>query len=84
MDRILCAILFVLACVIGYLDDTVTMGIFMSRLFGFIMLFLPAILAFKNDHWNKDQIFLWNVVWGWAIIGWFVAMYMFLTDEDES
>ncbi|MGJ0510343.1 MAG: superinfection immunity protein [Methylocystis sp.] len=38
--------------------------------------FLPAYVAYKRNTSNKDGIFLLNLLFGWSVIGWFVALVM--------
>ncbi|MDF7809801.1 superinfection immunity protein [Hymenobacter sp. YC55] len=43
---------------------------------GAVLHFLPSIIAFKRP--DRLLIFLVNLLAGWSIIGWFVALYLAL------
>ena len=36
--------------------------------------FLPAIIGYKRKHPSRTAIFLLNLVFGWSLIGWVVAL----------
>jgi hypothetical protein len=42
--------------------------------FGFVMYFLPSILAFARDKRDTTAIVLLNLFLGWTMIGWVVAL----------
>jgi hypothetical protein len=42
--------------------------------FGFVMYFLPSILAFARNKRDTTAIVLLNFFLGWTIIGWVVAL----------
>jgi hypothetical protein len=42
--------------------------------FGFVMYFLPAILAFARNKRDTTSILLLNFFLGWTLIGWVVAL----------
>jgi hypothetical protein len=42
--------------------------------FGFVMYFLPSIIALARSKRDILAIFLLNFFLGWSIIGWFVAL----------
>jgi len=42
--------------------------------FGFVMYFLPAILALARNKRDTLSIFLLNLFLGWTLIGWVVAL----------
>jgi len=42
--------------------------------FGFIMYFLPSILAFARNKRDTTAILLLNFFLGWTMIGWVVAL----------
>jgi hypothetical protein len=39
-----------------------------------VLYFLPAIVAARGNHWNKWAIFVLNLLLGWTLIGWVMAM----------
>ena len=50
-----------------------------------VMLYaLPAILAWKRESPRKGMITAINLLLGWTVIGWIVAMVMTLSDEPQS
>jgi hypothetical protein len=51
-------------------------GFFMFPFFGggFLLYFLPAIIALVRERHDKLSIFLLNLFLGWSIIGWIVAL----------
>jgi len=42
--------------------------------FGFLMYFLPTIIAFARSKRDTTSIFLLNFFLGWTMIGWVVAL----------
>lgn len=42
-------------------------------LVGLVMYFLPTLIAMLRGHDNTFAIFLTNLVFGWTVIGWFIA-----------
>ena len=42
--------------------------------FGFVMYFLPTILAFARNKRDTAAILLLNLFLGWTMIGWVVAL----------
>jgi hypothetical protein len=42
--------------------------------FGFVMYFLPTILAFARNKRDTGAILLLNLFLGWTMIGWVVAL----------
>lgn len=42
--------------------------------FGFVMYFLPTIIAFARSKRDAAAILLLNLFLGWSVIGWIVAM----------
>jgi Superinfection immunity protein len=42
--------------------------------FGFVMYFLPTILAFARNKRDTTSILLLNFFLGWTMIGWVVAL----------
>ncbi len=49
--------------------------------FGFLMYFLPTIVAFARSKRDTTSILLLNLFLGWTMIGWVVALvWAFKTD----
>ena len=42
--------------------------------FGFLMYFLPSILALARNKRDTLSIFLLNLFLGWSVIGWVIAL----------
>ena len=42
--------------------------------FGFVLYFLPAIVALMRERHDKLSIFLLNLFLGWSLIGWIIAL----------
>jgi len=49
--------------------------------FGFVIYFVPFIIALAKSKPNTLTIFLINFFLGWSFIGWIVALVMALRDE---
>jgi hypothetical protein len=42
--------------------------------FGFVMYFLPTVIALVRDKRDKLSIFLLNLFLGWSVIGWIASL----------
>jgi len=42
--------------------------------FGFVMYFLPTLIAFVREKRDKGPILLVNFLLGWSVIGWVVCL----------
>ena len=51
-------------------------GFFLFPFFGsgFLVYFLPTIVALLREKYDRVSIFLLNLFLGWTVIGWIVAM----------
>jgi len=47
-----------------------------------VVFFLPAIVARSRYHPNTAAIFALNVLLGWTVVGWAMALVWALTRED--
>lgn len=50
--------------------------------------FAPALIAVMRGHRNMLEIWLWNFLSGWTVIGWFIVLYWsctsdYTTEEEE-
>lgn len=45
-----------------------------SALVVLVLFFLPTIVALRRDHHNRVPIALVNVLLGWTVLGWIVAL----------
>jgi len=39
-----------------------------------LVYFLPSIIAMARGHHNAVAIFLTNLIFGWTVIGWLIAL----------
>lgn len=53
-------------------------------LLGLVVYLLPAILALRKGHPNRRGIFLLNLLTGWSVIGWALALVWSLSGEGDS
>ena len=49
--------------------------------FGFVMYFVPSIIALAKSKPNLLTIFLINFFFGWSVIGWIIALVMAVRNE---
>ena len=57
---------------------------FTIYLIGFLLLyFLPCIVGYNKKH-NAGVIFFINLLLGWSVIGWIVALIMALTPDPPE
>ena len=50
--------------------------------FGFVMYFLPSLIALIRDKRDKLSIFLLNFFLGWSVIGWVVSLVWALKTDQ--
>jgi Superinfection immunity protein len=50
--------------------------------FGFVMYFLPTLIAVIREKKDKLSIFLLNFFLGWSVIGWVVALVWALKTDQ--
>lgn len=56
-------------------DDYLILGGFgLAGFFLFAIYFLPTTVAFLNRHHQKEAIAVLNVLLGWTLIGWAIAL----------
>lgn len=53
-------------------------------LVGFVIYFIPSIIAMLRGHPNAAGIMVVNLLLGWICIGWIVALVWSVTAIDES
>jgi uncharacterized membrane protein YqaE (UPF0057 family) len=53
---------------------------------GFILIvyFLPLVVASSRRHKNKSAITVLNLLLGWTLLGWIVALIWAFTDNTEA
>lgn len=49
--------------------------------FGFILYFLPAIIAFARSKRDAGMILVLNLFLGWTAIGWVIALFWALKQD---
>jgi Superinfection immunity protein len=49
--------------------------------FGFVLYFLPAIIAFARDKRDAVSILVLNILLGWTMIGWVIALVWALKQD---
>lgn len=49
----------------------------------FCAYFLPALVANRRKHKNENAIFLTNLVFGWTVLGWLLALIWSTTSNVE-
>jgi len=50
--------------------------------FGFVMYFLPTVIALLREKRDKLSIFLLNFFLGWSVIGWVIALVWALKTDQ--
>jgi hypothetical protein len=50
---------------------------------GLLMMFLPSLIALVRGHHNAFAIFLTNLLLGWTIIGWLIALIWSTTAREQ-
>ena len=50
--------------------------------FGFVMYFLPTVIALLREKRDKLSIFLLNFFLGWSVIGWVIALLWALKTDQ--
>jgi hypothetical protein len=70
---ILASGIIILSLAIGGLAGGSGEAILLSML-GLSLYLLPALIAYQRSHINRHAIFLVNLLLGWSIIGWVVAL----------
>ncbi|WCZ66243.1 hypothetical protein [Yersinia phage MHG19] len=60
-------------------------SIFTVIVFTFMMLIymIPGLIAFKRGHHNALAIAMTNLVFGWSMIGWGIALIWSLTNPEK-
>lgn len=51
-----------------------TLASLVGLIFGFSLLFLPTLMARSRNHPHTFAIFLVNLLFGWTLVGWAVAL----------
>ncbi|TAH49265.1 MAG: superinfection immunity protein [Chloroflexota bacterium] len=50
---------------------------------GFVLYFIPSVIAFRRAHPNRTAIFALNMLLGWTILGWIGALVWSLTSTNK-
>lgn len=60
----------------------------MEAVFGLIILifiyFLPTLVACSRKHKSRGGIFITNLVFGWSIIGWLIALIWSASNAQQN
>jgi hypothetical protein len=48
-----------------------------------LIYFLPTIIASSRNHRNVDAIFILNLLLGWIILGWIIALIWAMTNDSK-
>lgn len=51
---------------------------------GLLLYFLPGIVAGRRDHTNANAIFALNLLLGWTLLGWVIALVWSLTGTTRQ
>jgi Superinfection immunity protein len=64
----------------------VTLGLFFFPFFGigFVMYFLPTIIALIKSKRDAVAILLLNLFLGWSVIGWIIALVWALKNDAPA
>ena len=54
-----------------------------GSIFSFILYFLPTTIALMRKHTNSVAIFALNLLAGWMVIGWIIALVWSLTAKQK-
>lgn len=57
---------------------------YVEAIIGFVLYFIPTIIAFKRKHRNKIPVGLTNFFFGWTIIGWIVCLIWAFSADVET
>ena len=49
-----------------------------------LLYILPAIIAVKRDHRSKGGIIALNILLGWSVLAWIIALIWSLGDTGQS
>jgi hypothetical protein len=64
-----------------YTSNVVTGGVLLAL--GVIAYLLPAVIAVKRGHRNAGPVILIDLLLGWTVIGWIVALVWSCTDNVQ-
>jgi len=53
-------------------------------LVGLLFYFLPALVAAKRGHRNATSIFVLNLLLGWTLLGWVIALVWAFSHQDRG
>lgn len=65
-------------------DSGSAFGAIMLVIVFFAVYFLPSIIATNRDHKNSTSITVLNLLLGWTMIGWVIAIVWAYSDNVES
>ena len=53
-------------------------------LIGLFIYFIPTILAYDHNHSKHKAILVMNILLGWTVIGWALAIIWACTEKNKS
>ena len=57
---------------------------FLFLLFAVPLYFMPIIIALNNGNTRKGGVFVINLLFGWTLIGWLLAMSFAITQTPKA
>lgn len=63
-------------------DYAFIIGIGVVFIIGFMLYFLPTMIAIARKHRDRLVIFILNFFLGWSIFGWIIALILALSKKD--
>jgi hypothetical protein len=55
-------------------DGTMAVFVILFMVIGFIGYFAPTFVAWRRHHRNLPALFILNLLLGWTVVGWALAM----------
>lgn len=70
----------------AFYEDSLIINIFIIILiFCYTLIyFLPTMIGYWKDKYNKNSILIINLLTGWSIIGWIVSVIMLAFTKDDD
>jgi hypothetical protein len=60
------------------------LGGFFGMLVAIVIYLIPGIIAIVRKHKHMPAIMLTNVIFGWTVLGWFVALIWAFTEAQSK
>jgi len=68
----------------GWLIRSEFMGTLFLLIFILVVYFIPAIVAWSRSKINTPAIFTLNLLFGWTLIGWAIALIWAVSVDDKA